>query len=114
MVASTRWRKPVVALIDEGTRSGMEIFAHALKNAGIKLIGTRSAGAVLAGRGFLLEDDSLLVLAIRDVLVDGQKLEGAGVTPDIEVARDIRYSGGADPVLDRGLKELAESLTKRS
>jgi carboxyl-terminal processing protease len=114
VVASTRWRKPVVALIDEGTRSGMEIFAHALKNAGIKLIGTRSAGAVLAGRGFLLEDNSLLVLAIRDVLVDGQRLEGPGVTPDIEVARDIRYSGGADPVLERGLKEIAGILTKRS
>lgn len=105
-IASIHWRKPVVALIDRGTRSGMEIYAYALRNAGIKLIGTRTAGAVLAARGFLLGDDSLLVLAVNDVVIDGQRLEGPGVTPDIEVAHDFRYAGGADPLVERALVEL--------
>ena len=55
-----RWRKPMVAIIDEGTRSGMEIFAHALKSNGVKLIGAPTAGDVVAGRGYVLPDDSLL------------------------------------------------------
>jgi C-terminal processing protease CtpA/Prc len=29
-IVNARWRKPMVAIIDDGTRSGMEIFAHAL------------------------------------------------------------------------------------
>jgi carboxyl-terminal processing protease len=103
---NARWRKPVVAIIDQGTRSGMEILAYSLKAAGVPLIGARTAGAVLAGRGFLLEDDSLLVLAVADVKVDGQRLEGAGVAADIEVAHDLRYAGGSDPQFERAVSEL--------
>lgn len=106
----TRWRKPVVAIIDQGTRSSMEIFAQALKQAGVPLIGTRSAGAVLAGRGFMLGDHSLLVLAVNDVKIDGQKLEGVGVSPDIEVPYDIRYAAGHDPQFDRAVAELLRKL----
>jgi len=109
---NARWRKPVVAIIDQGTRSGMEILAYSLKHAGIPLIGTRTAGAVLAGRGFLLEDNSLLLLAVADVKVDGARLEGAGVSPDIEVGHDIRYAAGADPQFERALAEIAGRLTR--
>lgn len=111
-VVNTRWRKPIVAIIDQGTRSGMEILAYSLKAAGIPLIGTRTAGAVLAGRGFLLEDNSLLELAVADVKVDGQRLEGAGVPPDIETAHDIRYAAGADPRLERAVTELTGRLAR--
>ena len=31
MLANVRWRRPLVAIIDEGTRSGLEVFAYALK-----------------------------------------------------------------------------------
>ncbi|MCR4283005.1 MAG: S41 family peptidase, partial [Bauldia sp.] len=78
---NTRWRKPVVAIIDEGTRSGMEILAYALKKNGIPLVGTKTAAAVVAGTGYILPDDSLLVLAVADVRVDGARLEGVGVSP---------------------------------
>jgi carboxyl-terminal processing protease len=109
---NARWRKPLVAIIDQGTRSGMEIFAYSLKHAAIPLIGTRTAGAVLAGRGFLLDDDSLLVLAVADVKVDGQRLEGTGVSPDIEVTYDLRYAAGADPQFDRAVTELVDRLAQ--
>ena len=33
-VANARWRKPMVGIIDEGSRSGMEILAHGLKQRG--------------------------------------------------------------------------------
>ena len=109
-IANFSWRQPVVGIIDEGTRSGMEILAHALKQAGVPLIGTRTAGAVLAGRAFVLADDSLLLIAVLDVEVDGTQLEGNGVTPDIEVPVDIRYANGADPQLDRALEEADRVL----
>lgn len=107
---STRWRKPVVGIVDEGTRSGMDIFAAAFKKAGITLVGTETAGDVVAGRGFLLPDDSLLVLAVADVLVDGERLEGNPVQPDIMVPFDIRYANGADPQLDAALEVLMTRL----
>ena len=109
-VVVARWRKPLVAIIDQGTRSSMEIFAQALQQAGVPLIGSHSAGAVLAGRGFLLKDNSLLVLAVNDVKIDGRRLENVGVSPDIDVPYDIRYSAGADPQFDRAVVELNRKL----
>jgi len=109
---NTRWQKPVVGIVDEGTRSGMDIFANAFKENGMPLIGTETAGDVVAGRGFLLPDDSLLVLAVADVLVDGERLEGNPVQPDVEVPFDIRYAGGSDPQLDAALDQLMSRLTE--
>jgi carboxyl-terminal processing protease len=105
-----RWRKPMIAIIDEGTRSGMEILAYALKANGVRLIGTRTAANVLAGRGFLLPDDSLLELAVDDVFVDGKRLEGVGVEPDLVVPFDVRYAAGADPQLAAALDEITGQL----
>jgi C-terminal processing protease CtpA/Prc len=107
---NVRWHKPVVAIIDAGTRSGMEILAYSLKKNGIPLIGTETAGDVLAATGFLLPDDSLLVLAVDDVFVDGERLEGHPIKPDIAVPFDVRYADGRDPQLDAALAAMAERL----
>ena len=109
-IANSRWRKPVVGIIDAGSRSGMEILAHGLKRAGVPLVGVKTAGAVLAGRAFGLSDNSLLLLAVTDVRVDGERLEGVGLTPDIEVPYDIRYSAGDDPQLERAIIEMSRLL----
>ncbi len=37
------------------------------------------------------------MLAVNDVKIDGRRLENVGVSPDIDVPYDIRYSAGADP-----------------
>jgi C-terminal processing protease CtpA/Prc len=52
---------------------------------------------------------NLLYVAVSGLEVDGDVLEGAGVAPDIEVARPLAYSQGADPVLDKALDVLAAS-----
>jgi carboxyl-terminal processing protease len=102
-----KWRKPVAALINEGTRSGKEVLAYGFKRYGLgPLIGVRTEGAVLAATAFLIGDQGLLLLAVEDVLVDGQRLEGVGVTPTIEVPFDLRYAAGADPQLDRAVQLL--------
>jgi C-terminal processing protease CtpA/Prc len=105
-LANARWDRPLVGIIDEGSRSGIEILAHGLKQAGVRLVGSRTAGAVVAGRAFKLRDNSLLEVAVLDVHVDGARLEGKGVSPDVEVLCDIRHAAGADPQLDRALEEM--------
>jgi carboxyl-terminal processing protease len=107
--ASFRWRRPVVVLVDEGTRSGKEVVTFGLQRQGVPVVGTRTAGALLAGRGFLLRDGSLLVLAVSDVRVEGERLEGRGVIPDIEVPFRLPYAAGRDPQLEAALAELAQA-----
>ena len=110
-VANGKWRKPVVMLINSGTRSGKEILAYGFKKYGLgEVIGTRTTGAVLAARAFLLSDSSLLLLAVNDVFVDGQRLEGVGVTPTIEVPFTVEYAQGKDPQLERALDLLSRSV----
>ena len=105
-----KWRKPVAMLINEGTRSGKEVLAYGFKQYRLgELVGHRTEGAVLAATAFLIGDDGLLLLAVEDVLVDGQRLEGVGVTPTIEVPFDSRYAAGGDPQLDRAVEVLARS-----
>ncbi|HEY7489503.1 MAG TPA: S41 family peptidase [Candidatus Tectomicrobia bacterium] len=110
-MANVKWRKPVALLVNGGTRSGKEILAHGFKTYGLgELVGTPTAGAVLAGRAFLLSDGSLLLLAVADVLVDGQRLEGTGVEPTITVPFAVEYAQGKDPQLDRAVALLSRSV----
>ncbi len=108
----TVWRKPLVLVIDGGSRSGKEILAHNARAAGrARLVGERTLGAVVGGSPFPLPDGSILYLAVMDVLVDGQRLEGVGVAPDIEVPFELPYSAGADPQLEAAIDEAARLVT---
>jgi carboxyl-terminal processing protease len=110
-MANVTWRKPVAMLVNDGTRSGKEILAYGFKEYGIgEVIGSRTAGAVLAGRAYLLGDGSLLLLAVADVLVDGQRLEGVGVIPTISVPFPLAYAQGKDPQLDRAVDVLSRAV----
>ena len=62
------------------------------------------AREVLAGQCFLLPDKSLLYLPVQDVRVDGERLEGVGVEPDVLVDDALPYADGADPQLDKALE----------
>jgi carboxyl-terminal processing protease len=107
-LANVTWRRPVAMLVNGGTRSGKEILAYGFKEYGIgEVIGSQTAGAVLAGRAYLLNDGSLLLLAVADVLVDGQRLEGVGVMPTISVAFPLAYAQGKDPQLTRAVEVLS-------
>jgi carboxyl-terminal processing protease len=106
-VVNFRWRKPVTLLINAGTRSGKEVLTFGFKKYGYgEVIGERTAGALLAARAFVLSDDSLMIIAVDDVAVDGERLEGRGVEPTIRVPFDLPYAGGRDPQLDRAVRAL--------
>jgi C-terminal processing protease CtpA/Prc len=112
---NARWRKPVILIINGGTRSGKEILAYGFKKYGYgEVVGTKSAGAVLAARAFMQSNGNLLLLAVQDVAVDNERLEGVGVTPDHEVPFDIRYAKGADPQLAAAIDILVRKLNSRA
>lgn len=108
---NARWRKPVILIINGGTRSGKEVLAYGFKKYGYgEVVGTKSAGALLAGRAFMQSNGNLLLIAVADVAVDNERLEGVGVTPDHDVPFDIRYAKGADPQLAAAIDILVRKL----
>lgn len=107
-VASTyygQWDKPVVMLVNEGSRSAKEILAYGFQQYDIgPVVGSPTAGAVVAGRPFLMPDQSLLYVAVSDVYIDKTvRLEGVGVTPDVVVSSSIAYAQGKDPQKERAI-----------
>lgn len=110
---AAKWRRPAAMLMNGGTRSGKEVLAYGFKKYGFgEVVGTRSAGALLAGRTFYLSDGSFLLLAVADVAVDGERLEGKGVAPTIEVPFELPYAAGNDPQLDRAVEVLTQKLSQ--
>lgn len=110
-MVNVKWRKPVALLINGGSRSGKEVLAYGFKKYDVgEVIGTRTAGALLAGRAFLLRDDSLLLLAVSDVAVDGERLERVGVAPTIEVPFPLEYAAGEDPQIEKAVEVLTRQI----
>ena len=62
---------------------------------------------MVGGRCFKIGEDSVMYLAVNDVRVDGERLEGVGVTPDIEVSDSLLYADGRDPQLEKVLDVAA-------
>ncbi len=101
------WRKPVALLVNEGTRSGKELIAYGFRKSGIgPVIGTRTAGAVVAGSVVMIDPECLLYLAVQGVEVDGEVLEGRGVEPDHVVPYELPYAAEVDPQLNRATEVL--------
>jgi C-terminal processing protease CtpA/Prc len=108
------WKKPVVFLIDDRSRSAKELLAWNIRNENLgPLVGEKTEGAVL-GAGFMpLPGDLFLEVGMIEVPVaDGSSLEGVGVEPTVEVAHAGAYARGRDPILEKGL-ELARAAVKR-
>jgi carboxyl-terminal processing protease len=106
-LVNVKWRKPVAMLVNGGTRSGKEILAYGFKKYRLgEVIGSRTEGAVLAATAFLI-DGGLLLLAVGDVQVDGERLEGVGVAPTIEVQAEPASMGLGDPQLNRAIAVLS-------
>jgi carboxyl-terminal processing protease len=102
------WGKPIVLLTNKRSTSGKELLTYGFKKLGLgQVVGETTAGAVVAGRGFLLSNDDVLYVAVSDVEVDGKRLEGRGVDPDVFVERPLPYAAGADPQLEAALNILS-------
>ncbi|HMO13779.1 MAG TPA: S41 family peptidase [Pirellulaceae bacterium] len=99
------WGKPVALLINGGTTSGKELFAYGFRKMRLgTIVGEKSAGAVVAGSCFLLTNGDVLYVAVSDVEVDGVRLEGVGVAPDLYVPRSL-------PVEPQSKNQLFDAVT---
>ncbi len=112
--SSSAWSKPVVMLVNEESRSGKEILAYGFRKYGIgNVVGTKTAGAVMQGNLFAMNDGSVLYLAVADVYLDeNRRIEGVGVKPDIEVPFSLNYAQGSDPQKERALAVALEAVKR--
>jgi carboxyl-terminal processing protease len=122
--------KPLVLLINSGSRSGKELLAWSLKNSHrARLVGETTAGAVVAGSLFNINDEMSLYLAVADVQLSyekqktqaetgplGQKsamqkerIEGVGVAPDMAILNESHNQNGYGLQL-KGAFEALEKL----
>ena len=103
--------RPVIVLINNGSRSGKELLAYYFKKTkrGL-LIGERTAGFVSGGSYKRISEESMLLYCAGMVVVDGKRLEGVGVEPDIEVPFDIRFAAGKDIQLERAKDEMVRLI----
>ena len=108
------WEKPVTLITNRRSTSGKELFAYGFKKLKLgKIVGEKTAGAVVAGRCFPLSNGDALYLAVSDVLVDGERLEGIGVEPDIEVSRTDPCPANAptkDPQINAAIKQCLKQV----
>lgn len=82
----TGYNKPMVVLIDGGTRSAKEFLTLQFKTSHrATIVGTRTAGAFLGAAFIPIGTDGVLELAIQGLRVNGARLENRGVDPDIAV-----------------------------
>jgi carboxyl-terminal processing protease len=56
----------------------------------------------------------LLYLAVADVFVDGKRLEGKGVTPDIQVSFTLAYAEGKDPQKEKAIETVLAAINEQS
>ncbi len=110
VAAQRSFDRPVVALINEGTRSGKEGIAFQLKRSGRAiLVGTTTSGAFSGGEIYIGEYRScILYLAVNRLRLDGEEIEGRGVAPDEVVDYPLTTSLDHDPQLERALARMSE------
>lgn len=100
------YAKPLVVLINIGSRSAKEILSFILKSSHrATLIGTTTAGNVLGTSPIRISDWAYLELPSVDVSIDGVRLEKNGVLPDIAVP-DGFDKDGKDVVIERAVQFL--------
>ena len=109
---------PKAMLINGWSGSGGDCFPYYFKQSGLgPLIGTRTWGGLIGITGAppLIDGGNVTVptFGIYDVK-EGWIVEGAGVTPDIEVIDDpALMARGSDPQLERAIAEVLAALEKQ-
>ncbi len=101
---------PVAVLIDGNSASTSEIFAAGLQELGRAIVvGERSMGAALPSFFTELPRGAMLQYAIADYLTPkGFRIEGQGVTPDIQMSQDAAsLLAGRDAQLEAARMALA-------
>ena len=101
------WRRPLVVLVDAGTRSAKEVVAYELQRRSSALVvGERTPGAVIPASFVPVAQDGVLMYPAFTLGRYTTVLEGRGVEPDVPVADTLAFAAGADPILEGGVIAL--------
>jgi carboxyl-terminal processing protease len=112
-IRHTGYAKPLVVLINGGTRSAKESFAYELHlSRRATLVGSRTAGAFLGAGSFPIGKEGLLELAVLGLKLDGKRLEGTGIAPDVAVTSAFSYTD-RDAQLLRAEQVLLAAIEQR-
>lgn len=99
--------RPLVVLINKGSRSAKEVFAFIMKSCKrATLVGEKTGGNVLGTSPSPVGDWGFLEIPMVDVQANGVRLEKVGVAPDVAVAKEFDASG-KDLFIEEALKILA-------
>lgn len=109
---TTPYAGPLVILTGPASASAAEVSTAVLKRLGRAIvIGRRTNGSVLGAPTFPLPDGGRVQVPVQDVLMlDGTRLEGTGVAPDVAVlASSADLRAGRDTALLEALRALNRS-----
>lgn len=115
-LVGARYGGPVAVLVSEASGSSSEIFAYAMQQQRRGTVfGTKTSGAVLGADTGPLPGGGELQVSVRNYLTaDGTRLEGAGVTPDVEIEATVEdLRAGRDPVLQVAIEHLSRAANAR-
>jgi carboxyl-terminal processing protease len=106
------YTKPIVVLQDAGSASASELTAAALRELGnTTIIGQASCGCLLGFMGYLKlpGGGELAYSEVGFVTQSGKRIEGEGVSPDIELPITLeRIRSGRDFALEEAQRVLAQ------
>ena len=107
------WDKPTVALIDRNSRSAKEVIAYYFKTEkSARLVGERTAGAVIPATFKEVGHDSVLMFPTFTLGKLTKALEGIGVQPDVAVEKWRPGLDHHDPIYDAGVVEAIAMAKK--
>ena len=99
------YQKPLVLIINEGSRSAKEVLAFILKKSKrAVLVGEATGGNVLGTSPLMLGDWAVVEIPMVDLEVDDVRLEGKGVEPDFYVVE--KPTADRDPFIERAIEVL--------
>ena len=108
-------KRPIVALMDRQSRSAKDVLAYEFKKTGVaRLVGERSAGAVIPASFADVGYESVLMFPSQKLPRYTDLLEFKPVEPDVFVERAGPLSAGKDPILTAGIAEALKAVASGS
>jgi carboxyl-terminal processing protease len=107
-----RFHKRVVVLVNEHTAGAGEMVAGFVRENGLgKIVGVKTAGRLLGGKGFKVGFDFILMIPVGAYLSwEGRRYEGNGIEPDVPSDWDAQDAvAGRDGQLERAIEVAAGS-----
>ena len=108
------YARPLVVIIDQGSRSAKEVFSYIIKKSGRGvLVGDHTAGDVLGTSPVAIGDWAYVEIPMVDLRIDGNRLEHNPVKADIQVPTEFDEAGN-DLFLEKAIEvAITKSATKR-